>query len=154
MMAHTLTQGTPAGTVAVPLAEDRKAAMTGTLQWLLDEVVAETMIATQDQAPGLERVWTGIQTHLDACLRRPAIRVLSSALHGNPEAEHIKRRCISGMAMIFQVEFNSIGLPLAAAHARTMNALVMDAQAAEHEARRPLPEFRQTLQNHLRSLHA
>lgn len=130
----------------------RRDAMAGTLQWLLDEVVAETMLATEGQPPSLERAWRGIETHLDAYLRRPAIRVLAAALHGHAGAQQVKRRCIGGLALVFQVEFNSIGLPLAVAHSRVVNAMVMEAQKAENEARRALPEYRSALHRYLLSL--
>jgi hypothetical protein len=127
-------------------------AMARTLQWLLDEVVAETMVATEDQPPGLDRVWKAIETNLDASLKRPAIRVLSAALHGHDGARRIKQRCINGLGMAFQIEFNSLGIADASAQARALNAMVMEALRAEAEARHRLPEYRDSLRRHVYAL--
>jgi hypothetical protein len=151
-MMDSNTAQTPFGEAADADMARRCDSMVRTLQWLLDEVVAETMVATEEQSPGLDRLWNGIQANLDACLRRPAIRVLASALHGHEGGQRVKRRFINGLAMTLQVELNTLGITDAAAHARVLNAMVMEAQRAETEARHALPEYRDSLRRHVYAL--
>lgn len=122
-----------------------------TLQWLLDEVLAETLALTRRMPPGLDRLWEGVVTRLDACRRRPAIAALAATLHGREEARQIERSSTNRLVQILEAECRQLGL--AGANACILDALIEEARAAENEQRRLLPEYRNALRRHLWALH-
>lgn len=122
------------------------------LQRLLHEIVDETVAATHDQTPSLRRMCIAIWANLDAHLRRPAVRALYRALRGHEAAQHIKQTRSAGAQMAFQMEFRVVGVPHEQAHARIVNAMVLETAGAEHEAGHALPMYREALCAYLKSL--
>ena len=59
---------------------------------------------------------------------------------------------INGYAMIFKLEFGSMGVPEAAARARFYAIMTQEAAAAEYAARHALSDTREALYSFLRSL--
>lgn len=117
--------------------------------FLLDEVRDITVEATSNHAPGVERMWHGIEVFLDARLDRPAIHELSRMLQGYPEAARLSRSRSSGFVRVFATELDTAGWPDAEAHGHLVTAMVSEIVHAEYEAARRLPDFRDTLHSFL-----
>ncbi|TXH04195.1 MAG: hypothetical protein E6R07_09665 [Nevskiaceae bacterium] len=120
------------------------------LRRLLNEILSEAAIASEEMLPGIPRMCRATEVYLDATLRRPAVRELMFTLHGHPAANEVNKQRINGFVMIFRAEFDAVGAERAEPAARIATALVVETAMAEFEARRALPEFREALYAYFR----
>lgn len=123
-------------------------ALSRTLALLLDQVASETLQAISPLPPIPDRQWIGLRAYLNACLQRPAIQTLTSILMGSSGAARIRRRhddlatLLSGKSAIGN-DPDNVREP------RTLAAMVLEAELAEHERRGPAKEYRDLLRSYL-----
>jgi len=138
-----------------PVPESRSrglSIMFNTLQWLLEEIRADAVVHTRSLPPGLERLWKATAALLDASLRRPAVQVLITALHGHEGALQLQQRSVDVLRSMVLTDLQFQGAALADSQARLFSALILEAQRVENEKRRVLPEYRELLQRYLWTL--
>jgi hypothetical protein len=119
---------------------------------LQDEVKQDVAIATAPIQPSVTRLMIALDEFLDSSLRHPSLRELDVTLHAYLSKSRKHRSFINGFAKLFEMECKSIGIPHAQAHSRLFVAMCGCARVAEHEARRPLREFRETIRSYLQGL--
>ena len=119
--------------------------LSGILRRLSEEVRAETMAAIGRKPPGRELIRLGITTYLDAILNRPALPDLTLAMRSHPGCQQVTRERMSSMVMLATLQLKMAGIANADGLGRLGMAMLFEIAYAEFEARRALPDYRQTL---------
>ena len=133
-------------------ARDPREAVSGALHKMLEDVLSEARVAAQALSPGAERVCQGVDAYLDACLRRPSLRVLLAALDGYPQALHILKLSKDMHRQQLAVDLKQMNVPLPETHARLISAMVRETHRAECDAGVPLGKFRDLLHQYVGAL--
>jgi AcrR family transcriptional regulator len=119
--------------------------LAGILRRLSEQVRAETLSAIGRKPPGRELIRKGIAAYLNAILNRPALPELTLAMRANPACQEVTRERMSSMVMLATLQLKMAGVPNFDGLGRLGMAMLFEIAHAEYEARRALPEYRQTL---------
>ncbi|MGH8461176.1 MAG: hypothetical protein ACRESS_06180 [Stenotrophobium sp.] len=115
------------------------------LQRLMDDVAEETLRAREHLPRGDKRLRLGIISHLDAMLQRPELLELSHALRNHPRCKEIARKRLQILLKDVGAELKLSGVGNASGFAPLAAAMLTETARAEHDAHRPLKDFRATL---------
>lgn len=124
---------------------DRESYWLAILRQLLDDARKTAHLATADLPAGMVRAKQGLNFYWDHNLSHPWLRRVLIALQPYPPAVQYNSIRVKGWAMVFQVEYTSLGIPNAQAAAQLTVSMAVEVAYAEHEAGRQLPELRETL---------
>ena len=119
--------------------------MAGILRRLSEEVRAETLQAIGRKPPGRDLIRLGITAYLDAILHRPALPEITLAMRSHPTCQQVTRERMSSMVMLATLQLKMAGVPNSDGLGRLGMAMLFEIAHAEFEARRALPDYRQTL---------
>ena len=97
------------------------------------------------KAPSRDLVRKAITAYLNAILRRPALPEITLATRAHPACQEVTRERVNSMVMLATLQLKMAGVPNHDGLARLGMAMLFEIANAEFEARRALPEYRQTL---------
>lgn len=129
-------------TAAFPQHEDF---LLGLLRLLSEEVRTEAVKAIAMRPPGPSLIREGITAYLDIVLHRPALLELTSTLRAHPVCQQITRDRMSSMVMVATLQLKMAHVKNAEGIGRLIMAMLFEITHVEYEARRPLPDYRQTI---------
>jgi AcrR family transcriptional regulator len=133
---------TPQFTKVFPDFADYLAAI---LRRLSEQVRNETLMAIGRKPPGRELIRKGITAYLNAILKRPAMPELTLLMRAHPACQEVTRERMSSMVMLATLQLKMAGIPNFDGLGRLGMAMLFEIAHAEYEARRALPDYRQTL---------
>jgi hypothetical protein len=87
----------------------------------------------------------GIKAYLDAVLHRPAMLEITMALRTHPVCQQITRERMNSLVMIATLQLKMAGVPNADGLGRLGMAMLFEITHSEFEARRALPDYRDTI---------
>ena len=119
--------------------------MAGILRRLSEEVRAETLEAIGRKPPGPELIRQAITTYLDAVLRRPALPEISLTMRSDPACLKAVKDRMDSLIMLATLQLKMAGFRNPEGLGRLGIAMLFEIAHTEYEARRALPEFRQTI---------
>jgi AcrR family transcriptional regulator len=117
----------------------------GLLRKLGEEVRTETLQAIGRKQPSGTLIRQGIKAYLDAVLHRPAMLEITMALRTHPVCQQITRERMNSLVMIATLQLKMAGVPNADGLGRLGMAMLFEITHSEFEARRALPDYRDTI---------
>lgn len=117
----------------------------GLLKLLSEEVRAEAVKAIAMRPPGPALIREGITAYLDVVLHRPALLELTSTLRAHPVCQQITRDRMTSMVMVATLQLKMAHIKNAEGIGQLIMAMLFEITHVEYEARRPLPDYRHTI---------
>jgi AcrR family transcriptional regulator len=115
------------------------------LRKLSEEVRAETLQAIGRKQPSGALIRQGMKAYLDAVLHRPALLEITVALRTHPVCQQITRERMNSLVMLATLQLKMAGVPNAEGLGRLGMAMLFEITHCEFEARRALPDYRDTV---------
>ena len=120
----------------------------GLQKLLSEEVRMEAVKAIALKKPGSSLIREGITAYLDIILKRPALLEITSLLRAHPVCQQITRDRMASLVMLATLQLKMAEVKNAEGTARLGMAMLFEITHAEYEARRALPDYRQTIDSY------
>jgi hypothetical protein len=115
------------------------------LKSLSEEVRMESVKAIAMRPPGRSLIREGIVAYLDIILNRPALLEITSTLRLHPVCEKITRNRMASLVMLATLQLKMAEVSNAEGIGQLGMAMLFEITHAEYEARRPLADYRHTI---------
>lgn len=118
------------------------------LKRLSEEVRAEAVKAIALKTPGRPLIREGISTYLDTILQRPALLEITYLLRAHPVCQQITRDRMTSLVMLATLLLKMVDVKNAEGIGQLGMAMLFEITHAEYEARRALPDYRNTIDSY------
>lgn len=132
-------------TAAFPVWEDYLLAL---LKQLSEEVRTEAVGAIAMKPPGRALIREGITAYLDIVLQRPALLEITAMLRAHPVCQQITRDRMNSLVTFATLQLKMAKVSNPEGIGQLGMAMLFEITHAEYEARRALPDYRQTLDSY------